>query len=187
MAYDPKKAHEYYIKYRKKGLKKGRKKGRRKRAAKPKQVSLLGISTSGLNDAGRMQAALIKDRLKKEMNEAMQKETDPVKKEAIRQEYQNKALEEVTALKNDAQYAKPKATRSSSRKKKESSENTESSSSSSSSESTSDQSTNDTTDRISSMILDFSEKFLAMSDEQRQQAKDIITGIISLLRSRLKR
>ena len=52
MAYDPVKAHEYYMKYRKKGLKKGRKKG--KKAA---QTSLLGVSVSGLNSDGAIEAA----------------------------------------------------------------------------------------------------------------------------------
>lgn len=176
MAYDPKKAHEYYLKYRKKGIKKGRKKGRR-RATKPKQVSLIGISTGGLNDAGKMQAALIKDRVKKEMNEALQKETDPVKREAIRQEYQNKALEQVSALKADAQYAKPKSTRSSSRKKSsESSENNTSST----------EETISAEDRLNSLMTSFSEKYPMMTDEQKEQVRTIFTSILELLKARIK-
>lgn len=101
MAYDAQKAHEYYVKYRKKGLKKGRKK-------KGTTTSLVGITTGGLNDAGKMQAALVKDQIKQEMNEALAKETDPLKREAIRQKYQQKALEAVSKLKSDPKYATPK-------------------------------------------------------------------------------
>lgn len=113
MAYDPVKAHEYYEKYRKKGLKKGRKKGTAKKKGsskkKAKQTNLVGLSTAGLNDNGRMQAAMVKENIKKEMNEALSKETDPAKRESIRQEYQNKALSEISNLKNNPQYAKAKA------------------------------------------------------------------------------
>lgn len=107
MAYDAAKAHEYYIKYRKKGLKKGRKKGKAKKAA---QTNLVGLSSAGLNDAGKMQAALIRENIKKEMNAALAKETDPVKREAIRQQYQNKALSEIAKLKNNSQYTQAKKT-----------------------------------------------------------------------------
>lgn len=120
MAYDKAKAHEYYLKYRKKGLLKGRKKGtavktstkkkgKSKKTAKGKQENLVGLSTAGLNDAGRMQAALTKDKLKKEMNEKLAKETDPAKRDAIRNEYQQKALAATNALKNDPTMAKAKA------------------------------------------------------------------------------
>lgn len=96
-------AREYYQKYRKKGLKKGRKKGTKK----PKTVSLIGVGGSGLNDEGRIQAALIKERLKTEMNAALVKETDPAKREAIRVEYSRKAQQQMNALKSDPKYAKP--------------------------------------------------------------------------------
>lgn len=105
MAYDPVKAHEYYVKYRKKGLKKGRKKGK----GKVKTVSLLGTSTANLNDEGRIQAALIKEKLKKEMNEALKKATTDEEKEKIRIEYSRKAMQQIAALRNDSKYAKPKA------------------------------------------------------------------------------
>lgn len=104
MAYDPVKAHEYYINYRKKGLKKGRKKGK----GKVKTVSLLGTSTANLNDEGRIQAALIKEKLKKEMNEALKKATTDEEKEKIRVEYSRKAAKQLAALRSDPKYAKPK-------------------------------------------------------------------------------
>jgi hypothetical protein len=111
MAYDPVKAHEYYTNYRKKGLKKGRKKGKGKtsNAKKGRQTTLLGTSAAGLNDEGRIQAALIREKLKKQMNEALKKAKTDEEKEKIRIEYSRKAQQELTALKNDPKYAKPKA------------------------------------------------------------------------------
>ena len=115
MAYDAAKAHEYYMKYRKKGLKKGRKKGAKKKASS-KTTSLVGLSSSGLNDAGKMQAALIKENIKAEMNAALAKAKTPAERNAIRQEYQNKALTEIGKLKNDPQYAQAKSSGKSSGK-----------------------------------------------------------------------
>ena len=40
MAYDAQKAHEYYLKYKKKGLKKGRKKGKGKNDIEPSNEDL---------------------------------------------------------------------------------------------------------------------------------------------------
>ena len=47
-------AHEYYVKYRKKGIKKGRKKGSKKGSS----TGLLGVSTSGLNTDGAVEDAV---------------------------------------------------------------------------------------------------------------------------------
>ena len=104
MAYDKDKAHEYYIKYRKKGLLKGRGSGKTEKSkgkkGSKKKTSLVGLSTSGLNDAGRMQAALVKEKITSEMNDALSKAKTDVEKEQIRQEYQNKALAEIQKLKS---------------------------------------------------------------------------------------
>ena len=113
MAYDKAKAHEYYEKYRKKGLKKGRKKGKKKTAAAKKRKStesLVGLSSSGLNDAGKMQAALVKQDLKKKMNEALEKAGSEEEKAKVRQSYHTLALQEFQKLKADAKYAQPKKT-----------------------------------------------------------------------------
>jgi hypothetical protein len=115
MAYDAAKAHEYYMKYRKKGLKKSRKKSTKKKAS-TKTTSLVGLSSSGLNDAGKMQAALIKENIKAEMNAAIAKAKTPAERNAIRQEYQNKALTEIGKLKNDPRYAQAKSSGKSSGK-----------------------------------------------------------------------
>jgi hypothetical protein len=104
MAYDKEKAHEYYLKYRKKGLKKGRKKGKGKKAA---SASLLGTSVSGLNPAGKIQAGLIKENMKKEMNAALSKASTQEEKDKIRADYSMKAQEQIAALKNNPQYAAP--------------------------------------------------------------------------------
>ena len=117
MAYDPVKAHEYYEKYKKKGLKKGRKKGKKK-AAKGKQTNLVGLSNSGLNDTGKMQWAMAKEKLKTEMNAALAKAKTPEEKDKIRAEYQNKALEQLKQMKSNsslAQAKKQKAAKSSSK------------------------------------------------------------------------
>ncbi len=128
MAYDKVKAHEYYIKYRKKGLLKGRKAGVNanhkvnklynppvkttgtgKKGKKAKKVAIKGLSTSGLNDAGKAQAAAIKEQLTTEMNKALSKAKTDAEKEKIKQEYQNKAAQEIQKLKSDGKYAKAKA------------------------------------------------------------------------------
>lgn len=114
MAYDKVKAHEYYEKYRKKDLKKGRKKGKKKTVAAKKRKStesLVGLSSAGLNDAGKMQAALVKQDLKKKMNEALEKAGSEEEKAKVRQSYHALALQEFQKLKADAKYAQPKKTK----------------------------------------------------------------------------
>lgn len=110
MAYDKQKAHEYYMQYRKKGLKKGRKKGtgKKKTGAKAKKTSLLAQTTSGLNDSGKIQAALVKEKLTAEMNAALSKATTQEEKDAIRVEYSQKAQQEIASLKNNPEYAQAK-------------------------------------------------------------------------------
>ena len=121
MAYDPIKAHEYYEKYVKKGLRKGRKKGSSdtkkssskkkgssKKKASTKKTSLIGVSTSGLNNAGRIEAAFVKEKITKQMNDALAKETTDEGKEKVRREYSQKAQEELDKLKKDPKYAKEK-------------------------------------------------------------------------------
>lgn len=132
MAYDAAKAHEYYVNYRKKGLKKGRKKGKGTTA---KTSTLLGSNAYGLNDDGRVQAALIKEKIKKEMNEALKSAGSDEEKEKIRVEYSKKAMQQIAALRNDPKYAKPKTAKASSSKSSKSSKSSGTSSKSSSSSS----------------------------------------------------
>lgn len=120
---------EYYEKYRKKGQLKGRKKGTSKAKSKTTSTSLLGTNTSGLNDEGRIQAALIRDKLKKEMNEALKNAKSDEEKEKIRIEYSRKAMQQIAALRSDSQYAKAKATSTSSGSSKSSGSSGRSSSS----------------------------------------------------------
>lgn len=112
----------YYQNYRKKGIKKGRKRstGTTGTSTTAKSAGLLGVSTVGLNDEGRIRGALIKEKVKKEMNEALKKATTDEEKEQIRLEYSRKAQQQISALKADPQYAKPKktSTRTSTSKKK---------------------------------------------------------------------
>lgn len=140
MAYDPVKAHEYYINYRKKGLKKGRKKGKGKAAKTPKS-SLVGLGTAGLNDAGKMQWAMLKKELNEQMNAELDGVTDIQQRKDIISKYQNQALAALQKIKADPSYATPKKTRASSggsSSKKSSGGSSSSSSSSKSSNSSKD-------------------------------------------------
>lgn len=108
------KAHEYYMEYTKKKKKKGRKKGKAKtKAKKAKKISLVGLSTGGLNEQGAMQWAMAKEKLTNEMNSALGKAKTQEEKDKIRQEYQQKALSELQKMKSDPSMAKAKATKSS--------------------------------------------------------------------------
>jgi len=123
MAYDKEKAHEYYMKYRKKGLLKGRKKGKGKVASKGKKSgkkgskksskaktpkikkeSLLGLSNSGLNEAGKMEWAVQKKDIQDKMNQELQTATSEEQKAEIRKKYQEQALAKLTEIKNDSKY-----------------------------------------------------------------------------------
>lgn len=116
MAYDPVKAHEYYEKYRKKGLKKGRKKGRKKSTSKKvKQQTLIGLSTSGLNDAGKMNWAMAKKDLQDQMNAEIAKATTDEQKAEIRADYQDKALKTLQDMKKDPSFVQAKSSKSSSK------------------------------------------------------------------------
>lgn len=112
MAYDPVKAHEYYINYRKKGLKKGRKKGKGKAAKTPKS-SLVGLGTAGLNDAGKMQWAMLKKELNEQMNAELDGVTDIQQRKDIISRYQNQALAALQKIKADPGYATPKKAKAS--------------------------------------------------------------------------
>ena len=210
MTYDKDKAHEYYIKYRKKGLLKGRGSGKTEKTkgkkGSKKKTSLVGISTSGLNDAGRMQAALVKEKITSEMNDALSKAKTDAEKEQIRQEYQNKALTEIQKLKSDGQYAqakKEKASKSTGGSSK-SSGGSASKSSGSSKSGTSTKASSKTTDtgakttenatakklqesvdKLNSLMTGLSDKIAKMTDEQKAETKDILTNIISELKNQL--
>ena len=93
---------KYYQEYVKKGKKKGRKKGKKKAASS----TLLGVSSAGLSPEGAIEAAAIKDTLKKEMNAALAKAKTPEEQLAIRKEYSKKAMEQIQALKKDPKYAR---------------------------------------------------------------------------------
>ena len=103
MAYDKAKAHQYYIEYRKKGLLKGRKKSDKKSkkssTKKGKTESLVGVSSSGLNAEGIVEANSIKANMKKEMNEALKGAKTDEEKKAIIADYSKKTASAIEALK----------------------------------------------------------------------------------------
>ena len=117
MAYDKQKAHEYYMEYRKKGLLKGRKKGngdkKKGKGSKGKKTALTGVSMSGLTDAGKIEAEIIKNNVGKEMQAALAKAKTDEEKIRIKGEYQAKAKQQIEALKSDPKYGTPKASKGS--------------------------------------------------------------------------
>ena len=216
MTPEEKKAYqkEYYQKYTKKGLKKGRKKSSKKKGKKKTATSsLVGISTSGLNSDGKIEAALIKEKIKGEMNAALAKAKTPEERENIRREYSKKANAELEKLRNDPRYAKAKKQKASSSKssrKGKSSGSSKSSRSRSSGTSsrkssrantsttkTSDKSTNMASDLSSTSIIqtlkdltakmdDFKAKIETLSPEQKEIVKSTIQDIIDRLKKRLQ-
>lgn len=207
-----KKAHEYYMEYRKKGLKKGRKKSKTKAKAKSsKKTSLVGLQTGGLNEQGAMQWALAKEKLTSEMNSALGKAKTQAEKDQIRQQYQQKALSELQKLKKDPSMAKAstsKSSKSSSGSKssggssKSSGGSSKSSGSSSSSAKTSTSSANsadvaqvtkaveqmkDVVSQLQEKLLDddVKDKISSMSEEQKQAVRSTIETAIADLRKKM--
>lgn len=197
MAYDPVAAHEYYIKYRKKGLLKGRKKGKKKtttskkrgRKSAAKKQNLIGLSTGGLNDTGKMQWAMAKESLTTQMNQALSKAKTDQEKLQIRQEFQNKALEQLQKIKSDPSAAKQKATSTKSSGSKKSSGSSKSSfSKSSSSKSSSGSSSSAATEKLkatveelNNTVAELSKTIQALTQEQKTQVKESLNTIIQRL------
>lgn len=180
------KAHEYYMEYRKKGKKKGRKKGSGKKTSGKKgaQTGLLGVTSSGLNAEGTIEAAAIKDRVKKEMNEALGKAKTDEEKMAIRKEYANKANSEIAKLKADPKFAKAKATKGSSKSSGGSKSSGSKSSKSSSSKSSG--SNAQAVSQIKDSIAQLESKLASMTDEQKAQVKESIQTQLDAIKKRLR-
>ena len=195
MAYDAAKAHEYYENYVKKGKKKGRKKGKSKKksSTRSRATSLVGLSTAGLNDAGKMEAALVKEKIQNEMNEALKKAATPAEKEKVRKEYQNKALKEITALKNNADFAKAKAASKKSTSSKSSggssgkssggSSKGSSGSSTSSGSGTSGTTTTQKVADISAQINAITDALKNISNEKKGVVREVVGQLIKQLQS----
>lgn len=192
MAYDKQKAHGYYMQYRKKGLKKGRTKGtgKKKTGAKVKKTNLLGQTTSGLNDSGRIQAALVKEKMTAEMNAALAKATTQEEKDAIRVEYSQKAQEQIASLKNDPKYAQAKKE---SAKGSKGSTGKKSSGGSSSSKSSGGNSSTDTTreekkkkrkakiQKIKETVQGLEKALSDLPETQKANTREIIKNLLSHL------
>lgn len=215
MAYDKAKAHDYYEKYTKKGLKKGRKKGKKKaKSTKIKTQSLIGVSSGGLNSDGAIEAALVKDRIKKEMNEALKNAKTDAECDDIKRAYSKKANAEIEKLKHDPKFAKvtqkkekkqkaPKSPKSSSSKGSSSrvSSSKSSSSKASSSKSATPKSSVSTkastsevkakeqpkteSERTLDTIKDLQAKLDTMTEEQKELAKELISNLIDEYKKKL--
>lgn len=195
MAYDKQKAHEYYKQYRKKGLKKGRTKGtgKKKTGAKVKKTNLLGQTTSGLNDSGRIQAALVKEKMTAEMNAALAKATTQEEKDAIRVEYSQKAQEQIASLKNDPKYAQAKKESAKGSKGSKGSTRKKSSGGSSSSKSSGGNSSTDTTreekkkkrkakiQKIKETVQGLEKALSDLPETQKANTREIIKNLLSRL------
>jgi hypothetical protein len=215
MAYDKAKAHDYYEKYTKKGLKKGRKKGKKKaKSTKIKTQSLIGVSSGGLNSDGAIEAALVKDRIKKEMNEALKSAKTDAERDDIKRAYSKKANAEIEKLKHDPKFAKvtkkkekkqkaPKSPKSSSSKgssskgsssKGSSSKSTSAKSSTSAKASTSavkaeqaktEEQPKTESERTLDTIKDLQAKLDTMTEEQKELAKELISSLIDEYKKKL--
>ena len=192
MAYDKQKAHEYYVNYRKKGLKKGRKKGKGKK--KGSTSSILGTSVAGLNAEGRIEASLIKEKFKKEMNEKLKGAKTDAEREQIRRDYSLKAIAEIEKLKSNTKFAKPKAAKAAKTPKaakttssrgssgsRSSSKSSGSSGSSKSSSGTADK-TSATIEKsintLSNLLSNVTEKVAKMTEEQKTETKTLLQDIV---------
>lgn len=101
--YDKQKAHEYYEKYRKKGILKGRGNGTQDEAQRKRQ------STADLNDNGKDVAIMVKAQINEELKAALKgvKKGDTAKREAIKAQFKEKYLQELDKIKQDNDYKKP--------------------------------------------------------------------------------
>lgn len=179
-------AKEYYQKYTKKGLKKGRKK-----SSKAKQESLVGVSTSGLNQEGLIEAQLIKDNLKKQMNAELAKAKTDEEKLKIKKEYSLKAAQEMDKLKSDPKFAKPSAGKKSGGSSSKSSGSSKGSSGSKSSGSAKSSGGNTKqistaqAEKLSKTMDDLRQKIDSMSEEQQVQIKNMLTDMIAKIRKQM--
>lgn len=191
MAYDKLKAHEYYVNYRKKGLLKGRGNGKKdktkgKKGGKAKKTALTGVSMSGLTDEGKLQAELIKNSVGKEMSAALAKAKTDEDKIRIKHEYQQKAKQQIEALKSDPKYGTPKAgkggggsSKGGSSGKSSASGGKSSSGSGSSGNKAAKQALNKNVQRLNTLMSTLTDKIGRMSPKMREQTKKLITDIMA--------
>lgn len=181
MAYNKQKAHEYYENYTKKGKLKGRKKGTKKKSKK--NTNLIGLSTAGLNEEGKMEFALMKEKLTNEMNTALRGAKSDSEKESIRREYQKKALSEVQRLKSSPQYqtAKKSSGSKSGGSKSSGSKSSGSSGSKSSSSKSSSSSSTKKLNEISKQLDTIAKSLSTMTNEQKAAARTVLTDVINQL------
>lgn len=160
-------ARKYYQEYTKKGKKKGRKKGKKK----AKTSTLLGVSSAGLSPEGMIEAAAIKETLKKEMNAALAKAKTPEEQLAIRKEYSKKAMEQIQALKKDPKYAKISTAKPKATKQKTSSGSKKSSGGSSSKSSKESKTTQSSTQKASTSSTQKSGSTQTTQNESKKENK----------------
>ena len=184
MGYTKEQAHEYYMEYVKKGKKKGREKGKSKKKSGSKKkgttTKLLALSSSGLNENGKIEFAFMKEKLTSEMNSALSKAKTAEEKENIRREYQKKALKAVDELKANKEYASEKksSTKGSSAKSGGSGKSSggSGSSKSGSSSSTAVKQVSDTVQKLSSELDTY-------SAEKKEAMRTAVNSFLTALKS----
>lgn len=182
MAYDKQAAHEYYENYTKKGKKKGRAKGKGKK--KSSTTRIVGLTQAGLNDAGKMEFALMKEKLQSEMNSALKNAKTEAEKNAIRMEYQNRALQEISKIKSNPNYAKPSSSKTSGSKSSGGSSKSKGSSSSGSSKSSSGSSSQSAkVDSIKNEISNLTAAVKNMDTAQKEKVRTAVNQIIEKIKS----
>lgn len=182
MAYDKQAAHEYYENYTKKGKKKGRAKGKGKK--KSSTTRIVGLTQAGLNDAGKMEFALMKEKLQSEMNSALKSAKTEAEKNAIRMEYQNRALQGISKIKSNPNYAKPSSSKSSGSKSSGGSSKSKGSSSSGGSKSSSGSSSQSAKmDSIKNEISNLTAAVKNMDTAQKEKVRTAVNQIIEKIKS----
>lgn len=197
MAYNKQQAHEYYINYVKKGKKKGRQKAKTTKKSKKKSATtkLLALSSSGLNENGKIELAFMKEKLTNEMNSALSKAKTAEEKENIRREYQKKAVQAVNDLKANKDYAAEKKTstkgsssksggssKSGSSKSSSSKSSSGKSSGASKSSSSSNTSSNTTVKQVSAALEKIQSQLSSYSPEKKAELRGVVNSLLSALR-----
>ena len=184
--YDPQKAHEYYMKHR-------QLKGRKKKT-----------STADLSDAGKIAAKEVKEQLQAELKAALKKvkRGNTAERKRLRELYNAKYEAELDEIRKDPSMLKaakqkkekqPKQAKQKAAKAAKSTSKSSSKSSGTAKATTTAQATTqiaeETTKTESEKILDtvnqLKEKIDLLSDEQKAQAKELITTLIEQYKKKL--
>lgn len=173
--YDPVKAHEYYEKYRKKGLSKKR------------------TSTAGLSEEGKAAAAEVKDRLTEELNAALKglPRKSP-KRQALRDAMNEKYAQELEKIRQDQSMVKQKEAKASkgkakSSKAKQTGSKTKQTQANVSKKKIDQKAVKQAVARMQEQIDKLRDKIANLSPEQKALVKESLLAIIDQLKAQQKK